>query len=282
MELGYSDKIGTFGYFIKGNFTYSRNIINRIDEEGKKYDWQKIEGKQIGQHFGLTDMGLYSRNDFQLDGNGELLLEGGFPVLKKDIALPSYGVVYPGDIRYKDLNGDGIIDSYDVGAIGKGRVPQYIYGISFGANYANFDISVLFQGAGGADMYFKEDAVWEFFALGKVMEHHLGRYNPNDPSSWDKATYPRLHPSENTNNHQKSTYWLYTRNYIRLKNVEIGYNLPKSLLSRARFSSARLFVNGTNLISWDKMLNWDPESGSETGNSYPQFRTWNLGARISL
>lgn len=282
MELGYADKIGTFGYFIKGNFTYARNTINRIDEEGKKYDWQKKEGKQIGQHFGLTDIGLYSRNDFQLDGNGELMLEGGFPVLKKEVAIPSFGVVYPGDIRYKDLNGDGTIDSYDVGAIGKGTVPQFIYGISFGANYRNFDISVLFQGAGGADMYFREDAVWEFFALGKVMEHHLGRYNPNDPSSWDKATYPRLHPSENTNNHQKSTYWLYTRNYIRLKNVEIGYNLSKSLLSRARISSARLFVNGTNLITWDKMLNWDPESGSETGSSYPQFRTWNLGARISL
>lgn len=281
-EVSYNDKIGAFTYFIKGNFTFARNVIERIDEEGKRYDWQRIEGKQIGQHFGLTDMGLYSRNDFEQDGNGELLLEGGFPVLKKDVAIPSFGVVYPGDIRYKDLNGDGIIDSYDVGAIGKGKVPQHIYGISFGGSYRNVDVSILLQGAGGADMYFKEDAVWEFFALGKVMQHHLGRYNPDDPSSWDNATYPRLHPSENTNNHRKSTYWLYSRNYIRLKNVEVGYNLSKVMLSKIKISSARIFANGTNLLTFDDMLNWDPESGSETGNSYPQFRTWNFGIRVSL
>ncbi|GEP95876.1 SusC/RagA family TonB-linked outer membrane protein [Chitinophaga cymbidii] len=281
-EVSYNDKVGAFTYFIKGNFTFARNVIERIDEEGKRYDWQRIEGKQIGQHFGLTDMGLYSRNDFEQDGNGELLLEGGFPVLKKDIAIPSFGVVYPGDIRYKDLNGDGIIDSYDVGAIGKGKVPQHIYGISFGGSYRNVDVNILLQGAGGADMYFREDAVWEFFALGKVMQHHLGRYNPDDPSSWDNATYPRLHPSENTNNHRKSTYWLYSRNYIRLKNVEVGYNLSKAMLSKIKISSARIFANGTNLLTFDDMLNWDPESGSETGNSYPQFRTWNFGIRVSL
>lgn len=282
MELGFSDKKGEFDYFIKGNFTYARNVIRRIDEEGKRYDWQKREGKRIGQHFGLTDMGLYSMNDFELDGNGQLLLEGGFPVLKKELPIPSYGVVYPGDIKYKDLNGDGLVDSYDEGAIGKGSVPEFIYGITIGGGYKGFDINVLVQGAGNADMYFREDAVWEFSQLGKVMQHHLGRWNPNDPSSWDNATYPRLHPSENTNNHRKSTYWLYTRNYVRLKNVEIGYSLSKALLSRIRMSTARVFVNGNNLITWDKMMNWDPESGSEIGNSYPQLRTWNLGIKVTL
>ncbi|MBO9152216.1 SusC/RagA family TonB-linked outer membrane protein [Chitinophaga sp. GCM10012297] len=282
MELGYNDKIGAVKYFIKGNFTFARNVIEKIDEEGKRYDWQKIEGKQIGQHFGLTAVGLYSNNDFEKDGNGDLLLEGGFPVLRKEVPIPSFGVVYPGDIRYKDLNGDGLIDSYDVGAIGKGRVPEYIYGITVGASYRSFDINVLFQGAGGADMYFQQDAVWEFNQLGKVMKHHLGRYNPDDPSSWENATYPRLHPTENTNNHRKSTYWLYSRNYVRLKNLEVGYNMSKALLSRVKIQSVRVFVNGTNLITWDKMLNWDPESASETGNSYPQLRTWNFGVRVTL
>lgn len=282
MELGFSDEKGPFSYFIKGNFTYAKNVIQRIDEEGKRYDWQKREGKQIGQHFGLTDMGLYSLNDFELEGNGQLKLEGGFPILKKGVAIPSYGVVYPGDIRYADLNGDGLVDSYDEGAIGRSTVPEYIYGITIGGSYKGFDVNVLFQGAGAADMYFKEDAVWEFSQLGKVMKHHLGRYNPDDPASWDNATYPLLHPAENTNNHRKSTYWLYTRNYLRLKNVEIGYNLPKSALSSVRISSARFFVNGNNLITWDKMMNWDPESASEIGNSYPQLRTWNVGLKVTL
>lgn len=282
MELGFNDSKGAFTYFIKGNFTYARNVIQRIDEEGKRYDWQKREGKQIGQHFGLKDQGLYSLNDFELDGNGQLKLEGGFPILKKDIAIPSYGVVYPGDIRYVDRNGDGLIDSYDEGAIGKGTVPEYVYGITLGGSYKGFDINVLIQGAGGADMYFREDAVWEFNQLGKVMRHHLGRYNPDDPASWDNATYPRLHPTENTNNHRKSSYWLYTRNYVRLKNVEVGYNLPKAMLQQIRMSSARFFVNGNNLLTWDKMMNWDPESSSETGSSYPQLRTWNLGVKVTL
>ncbi|WP_295120787.1 TonB-dependent receptor [uncultured Chitinophaga sp.] len=282
MELGFTDKKGPFGYFIKGNFTYARNVIERIDEEGKRYDWQKREGKRIGQHFGLTDVGLYGLNDFELDGNGGLVLEGGFPVLKKDIPIPTYGVVYPGDIRYADRNKDGLVDSYDEGAIGKGSVPEYIYGITVGGSYKGFDMNFLIQGAGGADMYFQQDAVWEFSQLGKVMEHHLGRYNPDDPSSWDKATYPRLHPTENTNNHRKSTYWLYARNYVRLKNVEIGYNLPKSLLSQIKITSARFFANGNNLITWDKMMNWDPESSSEIGASYPQLRTWNLGVKVTL
>ncbi|WP_298708780.1 TonB-dependent receptor, partial [Chitinophaga sp.] len=282
MELGFNDKKGDFTYFFKGNFTFARNVILRIDEEGKRYDWQKREGRQIGQHFGLTDIGLYSMNDFELDANGQLQLEGGFPVLKSKMPIPSYGVVYPGDIKYADRNGDGLIDSYDEGAIGKGTVPEFIYGLTVGGSYKGFDVSALFQGAGGADMYFKEDAVWEFSQLGKVMRHHLGRYNPDDPSSWDNATYPRLHPTENTNNHRKSTYWLYTRNYVRLKTVEIGYNLRKPLLTRMRMSGARFFVNGNNLITWDKMMNWDPESDSEIGKAYPQLRTWNVGVRVTL
>ncbi|HEX7905598.1 MAG TPA: TonB-dependent receptor [Chitinophagaceae bacterium] len=282
MELGYTDNVGKVNYFIKGNFTYAHNVINRIDEEGKKYEWQKIEGKSIGQHFGLTDIGLYSFNDFEHDANGNLKLDAGFPILAKGLPVPTFGVVFPGDAKYKDLNGDGFIDSYDVGAIGKGSVPQYSYGIYLGASYKNLELTALVQGAGGADIYFKEDAAWEFFALGKVMQQHLGRYNPNDPSSWDHATYPRLHPGENTNNHQKTTRWLFSRNYTRLKNVELGYRLPKSLLSRINMSGTRIFINGTNLLTSDKMNNWDPESGSEVGNDYPQLRTWNIGINVTF
>ena len=282
LELGFADRKGSFNYFVKGNFTYARNVINKIDEEGKKYEWQKIEGKTIGQHFGLTDIGLYSFEDFEHDASGNLVLDAGFPVLAKGLPIPTFGVVLPGDAKYKDLNGDGFIDSYDVGAIGKGSVPQFSYGMYFGVGYKNLDLTALVQGAGGADIYFKEDAVWEFFALGKVMQEHLGRFNPDDPSTWKTATYPRLHPGENTNNHQKTTRWLFSRNYTRLKNVELGYRLPRNLLSRIKLTGARFFVNGTNLLTFDKMHNWDPESGSEVGNDYPQLRTWNIGINVTF
>ena len=281
LEIGYNSNKTNFNYFIKGNFTYARNKILRLDEEGKKYEWQKREGKRIGQHFGLTDIGLYQMSDF-VSSNGKLVLEGGYPVLKDGIPIPSFGVIYPGDARYADLNGDGLIDSYDMGAIGMGVVPEYTYGLNLGASWKNIDIAILFQGAGNADFYFKEDAMWEFFALGKVMDQHLGRYQNDDPSTWTTATYPLLHPAENSNNHQKTTRWLFSRNYIRLKNVELGYNLPGSFLKKAGLSSSRIFVSGNNLITWDKMMNWDPESGSETGSQYPQLRMWNFGISINF
>lgn len=281
-ELGYNGKTGDLKYSARGNITFARNRIIRLDEEGKKYEWQKREGKRIGQHFGLTDIGLYQKEDFVTDTSGALVLEGGYPVLREGIPLPSFGVVYPGDARYADLNGDGLIDSYDMGNIGYGTVPEYTYGINLGSNYKGFDLSVLFQGAGNADFYFREDAVWEFNAMGKVMKQHLGRYNPEDPTSWTTATYPLLHPVENPNNHQKTTRWLFSRNYLRLKNAEIGYNIPAQLINRAGITSARLSVSGDNLLTFDRMMNWDPESGSENGSQYPQLRLWSAGLKLTF
>lgn len=281
-EIGFNGSIRKFNYFIKGNFTFARNRIERLDEEGKKYEWQKGEGKRIGQHFGYTDIGLYQKEDFVLDANGELELLGGFPILKDGIPVPTMGVVYPGDCRYADLNGDGIINSYDIGNIGKSSIPEYNYGVTIGADYKGFDINILFQGAGGADVYFNEDAIWEFRQQGKVMEHHLGRYNPDDPSSWAMATYPRLHSSDNENNHQKSTRWLFSRNYLRLKNMEIGYTLPKSILSKIKIQKIRVYLSGSNLLTFDNVMNWDPESSNSSGSQYPQMRNWNFGLNVTF
>lgn len=281
-EVAFNSEVGKVNYFVKGNMTFARNKIIRIDEEGKKYDWQKKEGKRLGQHFGYTDIGLYQREDFVLDAGGELALLGGFPVLKDGIPVPTMGVVYPGDCKYKDLNEDGIINSYDIGAIGKGLIPEMTYGITLGLNWNNFDMNILFQGAGNADIYFNEDAMWEFRQNGKVMEQHLGRYNPNDPDSWTKATYPRLHASDNPNNHVKSTRWLFSRNYFRLKNLEIGYNIPKTLLAKININKIRVFANGTNLLTFDHMMNWDPESPASDGNQYPQTRNWNIGLTVNF
>ena len=282
MELGYNNHVGTFNYFIKGNFTFARNVIDKISEEGKRYEWQKREGKQIGQYFGLTDIGLFQVTDFNQDASGGLILTGGFPTLKDGVPVPSFGVVYPGDCKYQDLNKDGIIDNYDIGAIGKSNVPEYIYGITVGGSFKNFDLNVLFQGAGGSSRDFVEDAIWEFNQGGKVMVQHLGRYNPSDPSTWATATYPLLHSASNTNNQQSTTRWLFSGNYLRVKNIEIGYNIPKALLARCRISTVRVFANGTNLFTWDRMMNWDPETRSNNGSAYPQLRTWNFGVKVTI
>ncbi|MDR3218724.1 MAG: TonB-dependent receptor [Dysgonamonadaceae bacterium] len=284
LELSFRGKANGFNYFIKGNYTFARNKYLKIDEQNVIYDWQSKKGKPIGQIFGLTDIGLYQKEDFRLDANGNLLLTDGFPTLNEGLPVPSYGSVYPGDCKYLDLNNDNVIDQYDIGDIGKSKVPEYSYGITLGGEYKSFDFNILFQGAGGANMPLSQFAVWEFYtssgSTGKVMEHHLGRYNPEDPSSWTTATYPLLHYGSNSNNHQSSTRWLFDRSYLRLKNIEIGYTLSKQWISNLHLSSVRVFASGTNLFTWDKMMSWDPESSSETGSAYPQLRRWSLGINV--
>ena len=282
MEMGFTNQSGWLSYFFKGNFTLARNVIDKISEEGKRYEWQKLEGKRIGQYFGLTDIGLFQKSDFEQDASGELILTGGFPTLKPGIPVQLFGVVYPGDCRYKDLNNDGVIDNYDIGAIGKSGIPEYIYGITAGGSLKNFDLTILFQGAGGSSRDFVDDAIWEFNQGGKVMKQHLGRYNPSDPSTWTTATYPLLHSVADTNNQQSTTRWLFSGNYLRVKNIEIGYSVSQALLSRLNIDTLRFFANGTNLFTWDRMMNWDPETRSNNGNAYPQLRTWNFGVKVTL
>ncbi len=286
VEAGYNGKVNDFSFTVKGNFTLARNKYKKIDEENIVYEWQSKVGRPIGQLFGLKDIGLYQVDDFKQNTDGSLLLEDGVPVLKEGLPIPSFGAVYPGDCRYEDLNGDGVIDTYDRGAIGRSKVPEYSYGLTLGGNYKGFDLTLLFQGAGGANMPLKEFAVWEFYTTtggnGKVMKHHLDRYNPEDESTWATAKYPRLHSGTNANNHQNSTRWLYNRSYLRLKNAELGYTIPKPAIAKIGLSACRVFVSGTNLLTFDSMLNWDPESSSETGSAYPQVRNWNVGINITF
>jgi TonB-linked SusC/RagA family outer membrane protein len=285
-ELGYDGKISDFRYYLKGNFTFARNHYTKINEQNVVYEWQSKKGRPLGQIFGKTDIGLYQKDDFVLDAQNSLQLVDGAPVLKDGFPIPAYGTVWPGDCKYLDMNGDGVIDQYDDGAIGKSKVPELSYGITVGGTFKGFDFNVLFQGSGGAGMPLREFAMWEFYSSsgdnGKVMEHHLGRYNPADESTWTSATYPRLHYGANANNHQMSTRWLFDRSYLRLKNIEIGYTLPAKWTIPAKLSSCRVFASGTNVFTWDKMMNWDPESSSETGTAYPQIRSWSVGLSVQF
>ena len=286
IEAGYNGKVKDFSYYVKGNFSLARNKFTKIDEQNIVYEWQSKLNRPIGQIFGLTDIGLYQYDDFVLNPDGSLFLRNGDPVLVDGLPIPQFGAVYPGDCKYADLNGDGEIDVYDRGAIGKTKVPEYTFGVTLGGDFKGFDFSMLFQGAGGANMPLKEYAVWEFFTSkngnGKVMKHHLDRYIPEDPSTWNTASYPRLHAGTNDNNHQSSTRWLYDRSYVRLKNMEIGYTLPAKIAQKIFMSGCRIFVSGDNLITWDNMMSWDPESSSESGSAYPQMRTWNAGINITF
>lgn len=258
-ELGYTNNAGKFNYYVKGNVSYARNKILFKGESPQLYDWMATTGQSLGQHFGLVSLGMFKSQE------------------EIDKAPKQFGDVKIGDLKYKDLNDDGVIDGYDECPIGYSNVPRIQFGLSAGFEWKGIDFSMLWQGAAQFSAYFAYGAVWEFMDGGNVQEMHLNRFNPEDPSSWDTATYPRLHNGNFPNNHRKSDFWLKKGDYLRLKNLEIGYTFPKTMLSKVGISRLRAFVSGTNLLTFDYVKNFDPETEQERGYNYPQMAQYTLG-----
>ena len=231
------------------------------DEAEQKYEYQSITGQRIFQPFGLVFDGFY---------------KDAADIAKSPVS--KFGPVQPGDMKYRDVNGDGLVDAFDRVPIGHPTVPEWIIGASAGVSFKGLDLSVLFQGSRNSTVYLQQEAAWEFFNGGKVLDHHLGRWTP---ATADMATYPVLHTAENTNNHtQTSDFWQKSGNYIRLKNAEIGYTLPKAWVNKIKIKSARFYLTGLNLITWDKVKTFDPEAPSGRGWFYPQQKIFNAGVNI--
>jgi TonB-linked SusC/RagA family outer membrane protein len=259
MEITHNNRIGKVNYSIRANGSFARNKILFMDEVKYKYDYLQNTGKPIGQIFGLTAIGFFNSKDEILNSPKQ------------------FGNLIPGDIKYKDLNGDGVIDNNDKGPIGRSTVPEFLYGISGTVSWKNFDISVLFQGAGNYNVQFSHEAAWEFYNGAKVMEQHLGRWTPATAAT---ATYPVLHYGQNNNNHQESSsFFMKDASYIRLKNVEIGYTFKNLRYKGTGFTALRIYTNGMNLYTWDKMGkgSYDPEAPSGKGFFYPQLQVVNFG-----
>lgn len=264
LELGWTDRVDKFNYYIRGNVSYAENIIIENGEAVQKYPWMAKEGQSIGQHYGLVALGLFMSQE------------------EIDQSPLHIGEVKIGDIKYKDLNEDGVIDEYDERPIGNSNIPKIQYGVNLGFDYKGFDMSMLWQGAAMFDVYFSNGAVWEFRDGGNVFEHHLERFNPEDSSTWATATYPRLHDGNFPNNHRKSSYWLKKGDYLRLKNIEIGYSIPKKILSKISISKLRFYISGTNLLTFDHQTTFDPETENERAYNYPQMAQYTLGVNIQF
>lgn len=248
------------GFFIRGNFSYARNKILNMDEPSfEGLEWQKQTGRRLGEYYGLTAVGLFKDwNDIHTS-----------PV--QDFAGP----VQPGDIKYLDISGDGRIDAEDQGYLGKVTFPEKILGLALGYNWKGFDASVLFQGAFGSNVWLSGPAVWPFSKFAGVLADVKGNYfsadNP-DPG----AKYPRMTSNDQPNNYINSTFWLKSTDYVRLKNVEIGYTFSADWIKKARIQSARLYVNAINLVTWDQVKIFDPEIPNGLAK-YPQQRVLNAG-----
>lgn len=265
VEVGWDHKIRNLGYRVKANVAYNHNEIIEQNEQIRKYPYMNRTGRSIGQQFGLIADGFYN-------------------TYAEIAAGPTqYGNLQPGDIRYRDINGDGKIDDYDIAPYGFSDVPELTGSFQVGLSYKNFDLSVMFQGATRVTIPLTGEVAWEFFNLGSALaDRHLGRWTPETQQT---ATYHRMSnaSSGSQNNFKGSSMYLYDASYLRLKNVELSYRFPKKWFASTPISSLRMYVNGFNLLTWDKLKVIDPEAApGNRGNFYPQQRIYNFGVNVTF
>ncbi len=229
---------------------------------------------------------MYTDNDFTLTtdaaGKRTYTLKPGLPVSTLG------GVVRPGDIKYKDLNGDGKIDNFDRSYYTGSNPanPGIVYGFGLNAEYKGFYGSIFFQGVGKTSTVFGQNSSNFFpFAIGleesNLREAALNRWTEANPSQ--DVMFPRLHSVGFVNNQVASTWWLRDASFIRLKNIELGYRFPKKMLRKIGFETGRIYVMGNNIAVWDSIKMWDPEIGNANeGLNYPIPRSYTIGLEFNL
>ena len=259
VEIKHAHKVGSVNYFVNLNMSFARNKILEMDEETRAYPNLVRTGQRIGQEYGLKAIGFFENQEDIINSR-----------------LQTFGRVIPGDLKYYDANGDGIIDNNDIMPIGKSTIPEMMYGFSGGVDYKGFDVSFLLQGASGFTYTRELETAYEFYNGGKVMKSHLGRWTPETSAT---AAYPALHSGFSDNNHRKSSFFVRKADYLRLKNVEIGYTFRNvNLFDKKRLNNIRLYANGMNLFTWDKTEgDFDPESPGGRYWTYPQVQIFNFG-----
>lgn len=275
IELSWNDKIGKdFRYYIRPNLTFSRNRLEYKAEVARKNSWRKETGKRLYENF-VSVFDHFVADQEEADR------------LNK-IGYQPWGQLIPGDVVYKDLDRNGVIDDEDRTAMGNPRSPELMFGIPFGFQYKNFDFSVLLQGATKSSILLNGAAVFDFpqfeqDKIGRVKKMHLDRWTPETAAT---AKYPALHYGTHDNNKNgNSSLFLYDASYLRLKNVEIGYNVSPKLLRKFHVQQARIYVQGLNLLTFDKLgdVDIDPETKSGDGASwYPIQKVFNFGIDITF
>lgn len=262
----------------RGTLTYAKSKLLKNEEPIYPDNLQYLTrvGNSLSQLYGLVAERLF--------------------IDDKDVAnspVQGFGDYKAGDIKYRDMNGDGKITSSDVVPIGHPQVPEIIYGFGFSVGYKNFDISAFFQGSARSSFFINSADISPFYLVNGLQLNGLNTGNQsgllsaiaNDHWSEDNrnpyAFYPRLSTQIQGNNTQASTWWLRNGSFVRLKSAEIGYNFTKSQLKNIHLSSARIYMNGLNLLSLSSFKLWDPEMGT-SGLGYPIQKVFNLGLRVEF
>ena len=274
-DIAYTDQAGGFNWSLFGTAFFAKNTIDYMAEVTPAEPYNAQTGKPLGTRMGLEAVGYYQLSDFKADGS----LADGIPE-------PMFGAVQPGDIRYRDKNNDGYVDQLDITKIGPPSYPNLSF--SFGANaaYKGFDFSIFFCGSAGAsvDLLNSSAQMMAFVNNGNAYEwaKNAWAYYPDQGiDTRASATYPRLTTVENNNNYRSSSFWIRNNDFLRLKNIEIGYDFCHHFFKNAGISKLRLYVNALNPITFCNVLkdfNMDPESGYY----YPALKSYHAGIQINF
>lgn len=258
-QIGYKGKSsGKLSYFAELNIWYAKNKITSIPEAIKQYQYQLSEGKPVGQPFLLQYTGFF-KNESDIENS----------------PYQNFDIVQPGDIKYKDQNNDGIVDERDFYPIGYTNIPELTLGLNIGLQYKNVYINAFIQEVTNRSVYLSGSNFHAFQNDGKVTSMALNRWTS---TTYESADYPRLSSQNNSNNYQYSSFWQRDGSFVSLRNIEIGYDIPKTLISKNGVGEATIFFNGTNLLKFDHIKIADPEILS----GYPAMSTFNLGVKFQF
>lgn len=274
-NLAFHHKFGEFDFTLRGNFTLTKNEVLEYDEEANAYPYKMTSGFRYQQERGLIAEGLFK--DYE-----EI----------RTSPRQNFGEYAPGDIKYKDVNGDGIIDGNDEVPVGATRTPSAIYGIGASLSWRGLDINVHFQGAGksaymlnGSSIYAFQNGDWGNILtdLEKPGNRWISRDISGTPDTENpNAKYPRLSYGGQGNNYRFSTFWLKNGSYLRFKTLEIGYSIPKKYVTKLFMNDIRVYFLGSNLLVWDSLKLWDPELASGDGAKYPIAKSFTLGLNVNF
>ena len=273
-EISYYDGIGkNFRYYVKANYTYAHNEIVFRDEVPQQYAYRYRTGQRFGQFFGYVADGIYNTWEEVNDPN-------------RPIYMWSTNKIQPGDIKYKDINGDGHINDDDQVPIGYSNFPEVMFGFTLGGSYKDFDFSLLFQGATNVSNLPSRRTMRGFYTHTGANKDLLKSWSQERYDQGLDIRYPRYSVTEDDHNYQTSTFWLEDASYLRLKNMEIGYTMKFDFLKKMGISSTRIYINGNNLLTWSRLRfpGQDPEypTGEANNEPYPVTRVYNIGLNVNF
>lgn len=266
-----SKTIGKVNVLFQGNISYNKNKWIDKDSPIKPYAWQNFAGNSLRIRYGYTALGYYTEEDIN----------------NPDVAKPlSYETfLKPGDLKYKDMNEDGVIDDYDKGYIGKPDIPRITYGFGTTLSWNNFTLGMFFQGVADISLTLSASNFKPFAdesAKGNLYGNITDRWTTENPRQ--DAFWPRLdYGLTNAMNYDESTHWIKDGSYLRLKTLDLAYNIPNKLTSKYGLNSCRIYMSCFNVLTFTSFDMWDVELGQDgNGMKYPNLRTYALGINFSF